>query len=463
MSFSASAATATTRAAARGVGRRGRGCQQAWLSSSALAEIPAPAPTSSTAPAVAETQYKPPSAAPSARLAELRARIRKEGSSLQSFAQPPPSKAAAQPSPLHLSHQPAVLLDEDEDESPASALGPLASVERPPLTDSFGRQHTYLRISLTERCNLRCTYCMPAEGVQLQAQDRLLSTDEILRIAELFVRVGVTKIRLTGGEPLVRKDLVSLTRSLKALGLTELAVTTNGVAPASKYADLVAAGMTHFNISLDTLQPARFASISRRPAKYLEAVQANLAQLLGPLGVGGRVKINNVVMRGVNDDELADFVALTAEQELDVRFIEWMPFDSNGWNKKTFVPYTEMISRLQEAFHSVARAVDAPHDTTKWWRVPGYKGRVGFITSMSQHFCGSCNRLRVTADGKLKVCLFGAEDLSLRDALREGRTEEELLGMVGRAVGLKKFSLGGQEDMFALAKSKNRPMILIGG
>jgi cyclic pyranopterin phosphate synthase len=304
---------------------------------------------------------------------------------------------------------------------------------------------------------------MPAEGVQLQAQDRLLSTDEILRIAELFVRVGVTKIRLTGGEPLVRKDLVSLTRSLKALGLTELAVTTNGVAPASKYADLVAAGMTHFNISLDTLQPARFASISRRPAKYLEAVQANLAQLLGPLGVGGRVKINNVVMRGVNDDELADFVALTAEQELDVRFIEWMPFDSNGWNKKTFVPYTEMISRLQEAFHSVARAVDAPHDTTKWWRVPGYKGRVGFITSMSQHFCGSCNRLRVTADGKLKVCLFGAEDLSLRDALREGRTEEELLGMVGRAVGLKKFSLGGQEDMFALAKSKNRPMILIGG
>ncbi len=304
---------------------------------------------------------------------------------------------------------------------------------------------------------------MPAEGIVLQPQDRLLSTDEILRLAELFVGMGVTKIRLTGGEPLLRKDIVPLTKSLKALGLTELAVTTNAVSPGSKLEDLVAAGMTHFNVSLDTLQPARFAAISRRPAKYLELVLGNLTRLLGPLGLEGRVKVNNVVMRGVNDDELAAFVRMGEEQPLDVRFIEWMPFDSNGWNGGTFVPYKEMITQLQGAFPALERLQDALHDTTKWYRVPGHAGRVGFITSMSQHFCGSCNRLRITADGKLKVCLFGAEDLSLRDALREGKTQEELQALVGTAVGLKKFSLGGQEDMFALAKSKNRPMILIGG
>lgn len=398
------------------------------------------------------------------RLQELRTRIREDGDLFSKFAQQTsaslPATAAALPSSLDIPGSPAL---EDEKEVRLSALGPLTASEREPLVDSFGREHTYLRISLTERCNLRCTYCMPAEGVTLQPKGHLLTTDEILRLVEVFAGLGVTKVRLTGGEPMVRKDIALLTRSLRALGIQELAITTNGVAPRNRYEELVAAGMTHFNVSLDTLQFDRFAAISRRPGRFLETVLGNVALLADAAGGGGRVKLNNVVMRGANDDEIPDFVGLTAGQRLDVRFIEWMPFDSNGWNSGTFLPYAEMTARLQESFPTVVRAVDGPHDTTKWWQVPGHRGRVGFITSMSQHFCGTCNRLRITADGKLKVCLFGAEDLSLRDALRAGGTNKEMAGMIGKAVGLKKFSLGGRADMFALAGSKNRPMVLIGG
>jgi len=168
-------------------------------------------------------------------------------------------------------------------------------------------------------------------------------------------------------------------------------------------------------------------------------------------------------MRGTNEGELADFVALTRDRPLDVRFIEWMPFDSNQWNTREFVPYAEMLDGLREAYPDLQREGDGPNDTSKWWRVPGHAGRVAFITSMSEHFCGSCNRVRVTADGNLKTCLFGNEELSLRDHLRAGAADWQLAHLVSRMVDRKHFALGGHGDMHGIAASDNRPMVLIGG
>ena len=325
------------------------------------------------------------------------------------------------------------------------------------LTDTFGRRHTYLRISLTERCNLRCQYCMPEEGVPLSPRDHLLTFEEIVRLARLFVRLGVDKIRLTGGEPLVRKDVEHLVEWLGQLpGLRTLALTTNGLLLPKKLARLQAAGVGLLNISLDTLRPERFTVITRRPGLplVLEALDQAVAAGYDP------VKVNCVVLRGFNDDELADFVALTEHRPFEIRFIEYMPFDGNGWNDGRFMPYTDMIARIEERFPALERLQDGPHDTSKTYRVPGFRGRVGFITSMSEHFCHSCNRLRLTADGHLKVCLFGQAEVSLRDALRSGADDETLAATIRAAVQRKKAAHAG---MYELARSENRPMILIGG
>eukprot|EP00611_Tribonema_gayanum_P011912 TRINITY_DN2234_c0_g1_i1.p1 TRINITY_DN2234_c0_g1~~TRINITY_DN2234_c0_g1_i1.p1 ORF type:complete len:439 (-),score=126.73 TRINITY_DN2234_c0_g1_i1:725-2041(-) len=329
------------------------------------------------------------------------------------------------------------------------------------LVDTHGRFHNYLRISLTERCNLRCTYCMPEDGVSLQPQSHLLTTDEIARVAELFVRSGVDKVRLTGGEPLLRRDLADVVGRISALGVRHIGVTTNGLVLKQRIQALAAAGLSHVNVSLDTLQEQRFNAITRR--RGLEQVLAGIDAALDA-GFGGRLKINCVVMGGVNEDELAAFVELGSSRPLDVRFIEWMPFDDNRWNEGKFVGYSSMLRSLQASYPEMARSGDERNDTTKWYRVPGHEGRVGFITSMSEHFCGSCNRLRVMADGSLKVCLFdGDETLSLRDALRAGLPDRQLGALVHAAVLKKKAALGGHGDMQGIARSSNRPMILIGG
>lgn len=325
------------------------------------------------------------------------------------------------------------------------------------LTDTFGRRHTYLRISLTERCNLRCRYCMPAEGVPLSPRDHLLSFEEIERIAALFVRAGVDKIRLTGGEPLVRKDVETVVERLGQLpGLRTLALTTNGLLLPKKLARLHAAGVNLLNISLDTLRPERFTHITRRQGfdLVLAAIDQALAYGYAP------VKINCVVLRGFNDDELADFVRMTEDRPLEVRFIEYMPFDGNGWSDDVFMPYTEMIARIEQQLPALTRLQDGPNDTSKTYQVPGFRGRVGFITSMSEHFCSSCNRLRLTADGSLKVCLFGRAEVSLRDALRAGATDAELEALIQAAVLRKRAQHAGMHE---IARSENRPMILIGG
>ncbi|CAO3583785.1 unnamed protein product [Absidia cylindrospora] len=334
------------------------------------------------------------------------------------------------------------------------------------LIDAFDRQHTYLRISLTEQCNLQCTYCMPEEGVPLTQSQQLLTTDEILTLAELFVRQGVTKIRLTGGEPTVRPDITKIIQGigqLKSEGLQSLGMTTNGVALKRKLPDFYDAGLDSLNVSLDTLDPAMFQIMTRR--KGFDKVMGALDEAI-KLGFPN-VKINCVIMRGVNDDQVLDFVTLTKTMPVRVRFIEYMPFDGNRWKKEKLVPYLELVERIETSFGTrMMKCKDDAHDTTKYYQLPGHVGTVGFITSMTDHFCHTCNRIRITADGNIKVCLFGNAEVSLRDILRKkqgkdgGYSEQELLQVIGAAVKKKKKQHAG---MFELASRKNRAMILIGG
>ncbi|KAK4476416.1 hypothetical protein RD792_015568 [Penstemon davidsonii] len=325
------------------------------------------------------------------------------------------------------------------------------------LTDSFGRLHTYLRISLTERCNLRCMYCMPAEGVDLTPNPQLLSLNEIVRLANLFVSSGVTKIRLTGGEPTTRRDIEEICLQLSNLsGLKTLAMTTNGIVLANKLPRLRECGLSLLNISLDTLVPAKFEFMTRRKGheRVMKSIDAAIQLGYNP------VKVNCVVMRGFNDDEICDFVELTRERPINVRFIEFMPFDGNVWNVKKLVPYSEMLDIVGKKFTGLQRIQDHPTETAKNFRIDGHQGTVSFITSMTEHFCAGCNRLRLLADGNLKVCLFGPSEVSLKDPLRSGVDDNELKEIIGAAVKRKKAAHAGMLD---IAKTPNRPMIHIGG
>lgn len=358
------------------------------------------------------------------------------------------------------------------------------------LTDTFSRQHNYLRISLTEKCNLRCLYCMPEDGVPLQADSTQLTTPEIQYLSALFVSQGVNKIRLTGGEPTVRKDILPLMKGIGALrskGLKELALTTNGISLHRKLDAMVDAGLTGVNISLDTLDPFQFTLLTRRNG--FAAVRKSIDRVieLNKAGAAVKLKVNVVVMRGLNDDQILPFVEMTRDEDIEVRFIEYMPFDGNAWSKNKMYPYTDMLTRIRSVHPSLYQLRGEKNDTSKTWAIPGFTGRLGFITSMTHNFCGSCNRLRITSDGNLKVCLFGDAEVSLRDALREGfegrpmseedfatlrriekdgdgqgwaQKERDLLNVIGPAVKRKKEKHAGMGE---LENMPNRPMILIGG
>eukprot|EP00002_Diphylleia_rotans_P021533 TRINITY_DN4188_c0_g2_i2.p1 TRINITY_DN4188_c0_g2~~TRINITY_DN4188_c0_g2_i2.p1 ORF type:complete len:359 (+),score=64.67 TRINITY_DN4188_c0_g2_i2:58-1134(+) len=327
-----------------------------------------------------------------------------------------------------------------------------------PLVDSFGRFHNYLRISLTERCNLRCVYCMPAEGVELQPKENILSRDEIVYLAKLFASQGVSKIRLTGGEPTVRKDLVDIVHDLASIpGIDSVAMTSNGIALERHLDELKSAGLTNLNVSLDTLNSERFTAITRR--KGMEKVLGSVEKAL-QLSFNS-VKLNCVVMRGQNDDEMVSFVNFVKNRNMEVRFIEYMPFDGNKWSDTKIVPYAEMLAKLRSEGLSLERLSDGPNETSKTYHIPGYIGRVGFITSMTEHFCDSCNRLRITADGNLKVCLFGKSEVNLRKLVRDPTMQEQdIMSIISQAVKGKKKNHGG---MYEIHKRSNRPMILIGG
>ncbi|CAO1634375.1 unnamed protein product [Parajaminaea phylloscopi] len=337
-------------------------------------------------------------------------------------------------------------------------------VPQPSLSDSFGRDHTYLRISLTERCSFRCTYCMPASGVPLTPDDRLLSSSEIKRVASLFVGMGVKKIRLTGGEPLLRSDLLDIVRhlhTLRSAGLESIGITTNGLVLGRLVNPLVEAGLTHLNISIDSLRPARFASVTRMHERAFDKVMQSIhkalhirrQQIEAGMAKPLKVKLNVVVMKGSNEDEIKDFVDFTKEHDLEVRFIEYMPFNSNSWSTSLLTPTSSLLDALRASYPtgSIRRSFDDSNDTTRHWSVRGYKGRFGFISSMTDHFCSSCNRIRVLADGNLKVCLFGNKEVSLRDALRADHHDDRLVkSLISQAIDRKHFKHAGLADPKAI-------------
>lgn len=318
------------------------------------------------------------------------------------------------------------------------------------LVDRFGRKHTYLRISLTDRCNLRCTYCMPQEKMDFVPYRSIMTAEEIVALAHFFVEAGITKIRLTGGEPLVRKDVSDILLALSKLPVT-LTLTTNAVRTPSFIEVFKQAGIQSLNVSLDTLDAHRFEEMTRR--NRFPNVWKNIVQLMEE---GFEVKLNVVVMRGKNDHEVVDFVSLTRDWPLEVRFIEYMPFPGNGWSRDQVVGMEDMLEKIQTQFDYIPLPLEA-HATAKRFHVPGFKGRFGMITTVTQPFCGDCNRLRITADGKIKHCLFSKGEIDLLSALRAGAP---LAPLVQAALFQKASQTGGQS--FA-EPTLNRPMISIGG
>ena len=317
---------------------------------------------------------------------------------------------------------------------PTAHLPPNVDPPEGPLVDSFGRVADDLRISVTDRCNLRCVYCMPPDGLPWLDRSDLLTYEEIRRLAALFVRLGIRTIRLTGGEPLVRRDLPRLVGQLASLSpRPELALTTNGVLLDQQAEALATAGLDRVNVSLDSLQGDRFEAVTRRP--QLERVLAGIAAArsagLTP------VKVNCVVMRGRNDDEIADFARFARDEGCVVRFIEYMPLDADGrWTDGDVVAAREILSSLEESGeHPVATSSPGPEPATRYRLADG--GEIGVIPSVTAPFCASCNRVRLGAEGTLRNCLFALDETDLRTPLRSGAPEGVLAGLVHASVAAK--------------------------
>jgi cyclic pyranopterin phosphate synthase len=292
-----------------------------------------------------------------------------------------------------------------------------------PLVDRYGRVHNDLRISVTDRCNLRCVYCMPEEGLSFLPTGELLTFDEITRIAQVARDLGVTALRITGGEPLVRKDLPSLIAQLSSIGFDDLAMTTNGTELPRLANRLAAAGLRRVNISCDSLQPERFAAIRRRGtlSVVLEAMQAAEAAGLTP------IKINVVLLRGQNDDEILDFAEFARITGRIVRFIEFMPLDAEGkWQRSQLVPGREVYERITAMWPLVAESNQSSAAPAERFRFADGVGEIGLISSVTEPFCGTCNRLRLTADGAIRNCLFSNEEHTVRNLLRDGGSDAEL-------------------------------------
>ena len=325
------------------------------------------------------------------------------------------------------------------------------------IVDSFGRDHNYLRLSLTDNCNLRCFYCMPEEDYEFTPASRLMQLDEIEAIAKIFVAQGVNKIRLTGGEPLVRKDADKIILALSKLPVT-LTLTTNGTRLHEYAAVLKEANIKSLNISLDTLQPEKFLLLTRRD--QFKQVYDNIHLLISK---GFHVKVNVVAMKGMNDMEINDFIEWTKATPVHVRFIEFMPFSGNKWvSNKVFT--WQQILQVVESKYTVVRLNDDVHDTAKKYAVPGHAGSFAVISTMTSPFCSGCNRMRLTADGKMKNCLFSKEETDLLTAFRRG---ENILPLIQQSITSKAKELGGQftagfEHVHA-EDIHNRSMITIGG
>jgi cyclic pyranopterin phosphate synthase len=325
------------------------------------------------------------------------------------------------------------------------------------LKDTYNRVHDYLRISITDNCNLRCFYCMPDENYIHTPSMRMMQADEIEKLAGIFVRLGVKKIRLTGGEPLLRKDADVIIHALSKLPI-KLTLTTNGTRLPEFLGILQKAAVKSINVSLDSLKAETFNTITRRNQHHRVLDYINLA-----IDAGMHIKVNMVVMRGLNDREIVDFVRWTRDTPVHVRFIEFMPFEGNRWTSNKVFTWQEMLAAVRTEFSFVPLQGER-HDTDKKYMVPGHAGTFAVISPMSAPFCSDCNRMRLTADGKMKNCLFSTGETDLLTPLRNG---EDVVPLIRGSVFAKAEKLGGQfEGPFNLVQAgllRNRTMIAIGG
>lgn len=323
------------------------------------------------------------------------------------------------------------------------------------MIDGIGRTIDYLRISVTDKCNLRCRYCMPEEGVCLIPHEELLTLEEVFRVVRIMEHLGIQKVRLTGGEPLVRKNLVKLVRDISSLeGIQEISMTTNGVLLKEKVAEMKEAGLTSVNISLDTLNPEKFQKITGFPYhdKVLESIKAAREQNM-------RVKINCVPCREWNEEDIESLAALAMWEDVDVRFIELMPL---GCGRQFHgISSDEILGRLEAAYgKAVASHEKRGNGPANYYDFEGFCGKIGFISPMSHSFCGECNRIRLTADGRLKLCLHYDRGIELKPLLRGGMTDDEILERIRAAIMEKPKA---HDFKNADADSDQRKMVQIGG
>lgn len=327
------------------------------------------------------------------------------------------------------------------------------------LVDRYDRVARDLRVSLTDKCNLRCTYCMPAEGLPWLAGPELLTDEEIVRLVRVAVeRLGVTEVRFTGGEPLIRSGLVDIVTTVAALKpRPRVSLTTNGIGLDRLAPALRSAGLDRVNVSLDTLDPARFTQLTRRPR--LDAVLAGLA---GAAAAGlSPVKINSVLMRGVNEDEAPALLRFAVDHDYQLRIIEQMPLDAqHGWDRDTMVTAEEILTSLRTAFDLSPDPAERGAAPAETWLVDGGPARVGVIASVTRPFCGDCDRTRLTADGQVRACLFATEESDLRAALRTGADDDELARRWRTAMWGKRAGHGIDDPTFL---QPTRPMSAIGG
>ncbi|MCJ8165059.1 GTP 3',8-cyclase MoaA [Pontibacter sp. E15-1] len=328
------------------------------------------------------------------------------------------------------------------------------------LKDRHGRTVNYLRLAVTDRCNLRCFYCMPEEGIDWLARKELMTYEEMLRLCAAFVKMGIEKIRVTGGEPFVRKGFMPFLTKLSQLdGLKELTITTNGVLTAPFVPQMKKIGIRSVNLSLDTLDRNRFFAITRRDE--LPQVLDTLEQLLKH---NIEVKLNAVVMEGQNTDDILPLVALTKSKPVSVRFIEEMPFNGGeGHVKSLSWDHAQILDTIKSAYPAITKLVDPPFSTSFNYQIPGYKGTVGIIAAYTRSFCGSCNRIRLTPLGDMKTCLYGHSVLNFKDLLRAGASEAELQAALEKAISLKDATGWEAEKNNAGQASLSASMATIGG
>lgn len=327
------------------------------------------------------------------------------------------------------------------------------------MQDQFQREINYLRVSVTDRCNLRCVYCMPEDGVEVADHTSILSYEEIIKVIKAGVKRGIRKIRLTGGEPLVRKDIIDLVRAISAIPeIDDLALTTNGILLPKMAMDLKEAGLNRVNISLDTLRSERFQQVTR-----IGKIGDVWAGINAAIKAGYKtIKINTVIMRGFNDDEIIDLAQMTTDLPLHLRYIEVMPIgDTQDWASKKHVSTQEIFEILNKNFAALkpAKKVEG-NGPAKYYQVPGAKGTIGFIGAISNHFCKDCNRLRLTAEGMLRPCLQSPIEVDIRGVLRKGATEDELLKVFDEVVAKKPQKHTMIEDGWG---DNHRKMSQIGG